>query len=140
MNGASYIIVKPMALIPVEQTNALVSLQHLDGILIQTVLQEPSINGLSSSKCSSKDVLDMEASIEKIPLKKATGHEKGSLRYSVEKPVVLLSCISATANSFNVNKSSPEWRAVCQKMLEVYCQMGVAPEHLQQCKGLCGLV
>jgi hypothetical protein len=44
----------PAALVPVEQPNALVLVEHPDGILpSQTVLQEPSINDLSSSKCSS---------------------------------------------------------------------------------------
>ncbi len=128
MNGASYIVVSPTALVPVEQTNALVLVECPDGILpIQTVLQEPSINELASSKCSSEDVLAVEAPTEKVPLKKAIGHGKGSLGYSAEEHVALLSCISATPNSFNASESSPEWRAVQQKMLDVY-QMGVAPQ------------
>ncbi len=128
MNGVSYIIVNPTALAPVEQTNAFVSLEWPDGNLpIQTVLQELSINDLSSSKCSSEDVLDMEAPIEKVPLKKAISHEKDSLGYSAEEQVALLSCISATPNSFNASESSPEGRAVHQKMLEAYNQMGVGP-------------
>jgi hypothetical protein len=121
MNGALYIVTNPAALVPVEQTNALVSVECPNSILpIQTVLQEPSINDLSSSKCSSEDVLDVEAPIEKVPSKNATGHKKGSLGY-------LLSCISATPNSFNASESSPEWRAVHHKRLEVHHQMGVAP-------------
>ncbi len=128
MNGVSYIVMNPAALVPVGQTNALVSVERLDGILpTQTVLQQPPINHLASSQCSSEDVLDVEAPIEKVPSKKAIGHEKGSLGYSAEEHVALLSCISATPNSFNASESSPEWKAVHQKMLEVYHQMGVAP-------------
>jgi hypothetical protein len=120
MNWASYITVNPTALVPVEQANAFVLLQQRDGILpIQTVVQEPSINDLPSSKCSSEDVLDVEAPIEKVQLKKT--------RYAAEEHLVLLSCISATPSSFNASESSPEWRAAHQKMLEVYNQMGVAP-------------
>jgi hypothetical protein len=46
----------------------------------------------------------------------------------VEEHVALLSFINATPNSFNVSESSPKWRAVHQKMLEVYQQMNVAPQ------------
>jgi hypothetical protein len=62
MNGASYIVMNPAALVPVGQTNALVSVKRPDGILpIETVLQEPSINEIASSKCTSQDVLYVEA-------------------------------------------------------------------------------
>jgi hypothetical protein len=65
MNGASYIDLNPTSLVLVEQTDALVSLECLDAILpIETILQEPPINDLSSLKSSSEDVLKAEAPIE----------------------------------------------------------------------------
>jgi hypothetical protein len=109
MNGTSYIIMNPAALVHVGQTNALVLVERLDGILpIQTVLEEPSINDLASSKCSSEDFLDVDAHIEKVPLKKAIGHEQGSLLHSAEEHVALLSGIRGTPSSFNASESSSE--------------------------------
>ncbi len=61
--------------------------------------------------------------------------KKGSLGYSAEEYVALLSCVSATPNSFNGSESSPKWRAAHQKMLEVYHQMGVAPRQSTTLQG-----
>jgi hypothetical protein len=95
--------------------------------LIQIMLQGPPINDLSSSKCSSEDVLNVKAPTEQVLLKKASSQEKGSIGYSAEEHVAQLSFISATPISFNASESSPEWRSVHQKIPEVYQQMGVAP-------------
>ncbi len=114
----------PTALVPVGQTNAWVSVERPDGILpTQRVLQQPPIHDFDASKFSIEDVIDVEAPMEKGTSKKPIGHDKGAVRYSAEEHVAMPSFIS-----FNASESSPKWRAVHQKMLEVYQQMNVAPQ------------
>jgi hypothetical protein len=104
MNGASYLIMNPAALVPVGQTNAFVSVEHPDGILpIETVLQEPSINEIPPLKCTSQNVLHVEAPMEKVTSKKPNGRDKGAVGYSAEEHAAMLSFISATPNSFNAS-------------------------------------
>jgi hypothetical protein len=65
MNEASYIIIYPAALVHMKRAK-LVSVEHAVAIhLIESNLQESSVNDLSSSKCSGEDLLDMEAPTEK---------------------------------------------------------------------------
>jgi hypothetical protein len=128
MNGASYLIMDPAALVPVGQTNAFISVERPNGFLpIETVQQEPSINEMVSSDCTTHNALHVEAPVEKVTSKKLNGRDKGAVGYSAEEHAAMLSFISATPNSFNASESSPEWRAVHQKMLDVYKQMNVAP-------------
>jgi hypothetical protein len=58
---------------------------------------------------------------------KLTGREKGAFVYGVDEHLALLSFIQLVPSSFNASESSPEWKEVHKKMVEVYEAMNVQP-------------
>jgi hypothetical protein len=68
------------------------------------------------------------------------GREKGAFAYGADEHIALLLFIQLVPSSFNASKSSPEWRRVHKKMLDVYEAMNVQPlqsttlhSHFVQC-------
>jgi len=60
LNGASFVVLNPAALVRTEQANEMVSVEPMDAICpLDPNLQSSSSNDKSSLKCDSEDIIDV---------------------------------------------------------------------------------
>ncbi len=59
---------------------------------------------------------------------KKTGRDRGAVGHGADENITLLSFIHLVPNLSNASETSPEWREVHKKMVEVYLQMSVPPQ------------
>jgi hypothetical protein len=89
-------------------------------------LFEVVINNNASAPSSIDDGDNIFPEVMKKSIMQQSGREKGAFAYGTEEHLTLLSFINLTPIHLT-SETSPEWRAVHAKMVEVYQGMGVSP-------------